>query len=169
VSFEKIEFFFPEARQRLCAMMQLQQESAAGGSGFNGPYCAAAIRKGSCRFGVNRVAFCRGGIGVHFRSSPKADLNSDLLTYRSAKMQDGRCSEARATAVAVRRDRVSENRWDNLENTDWDSMGPYAKVGLDKLLIGLARVAPLLGTNRSAANGVATCVRSANHRLLRPI
>jgi hypothetical protein len=51
-----------------------------------------------------------------------------------------------ATAVAVRRDRVSENRWDNLENTDWDSMGRLASVGHVKLLIGLACVAPLLGT-----------------------
>ena len=44
---------------------------------------------------VNRVAFGRGGTVVHFRSSPKTDLNSALLTYRSAKMSGCRCSEAR--------------------------------------------------------------------------
>jgi hypothetical protein len=37
-------------------------------------------------------------------------------------------------------------RWDNLENTDWDSMGRLARVGHDKLLISLAAVAPLLDT-----------------------
>jgi hypothetical protein len=34
-------------------------------------------------------------------------------------------------------------------------MGPYAKVGLDKLLIGLARVAPSTGTIRPTV-----CVRT---------
>jgi hypothetical protein len=47
-----------------------------------------------------------------------------------------------ATAVAVRRDRVSENRWDNLENTDWDSMGRLAKVRHDKLLRMVVCIAP---------------------------
>jgi hypothetical protein len=48
-------------------------------------------------------------------------------------------------------------------------MGRLGWVGHAKLLIRLAGATPLLGTNRSAANGVATCVQSANHRLLRPI
>ena len=32
---------------------------------------------------------------MHFRRSPKDDLNSDLLTIVAQKCPDGRCSEAR--------------------------------------------------------------------------
>jgi hypothetical protein len=37
-------------------------------------------------------------------------------------------------------------RWDNLENTHWDSLGAYAKVGHGKLLIRLLGGTPSTGT-----------------------
>ena len=69
--------------------------------------------------GSNRVAFGRGGNGAYFRSSPKADLNSDLLTYRSAKnVRMAAAQGPGATAVAVRRDRV------------WKLGGTISKINL---------------------------------------
>jgi hypothetical protein len=40
---------------------------------------------------------------------------------------------------------VGKSRWDNLESKHWDSR-LFAKVGHNKLLISLARVAPSTGT-----------------------
>jgi hypothetical protein len=48
------------------------------------------------------------------------------------------------TAATGRKSR--QRWWDNLENTHWDSMGPYTKVGQSKLLRRLARVVPSTGT-----------------------
>jgi hypothetical protein len=47
--------------------------------------------------------------------------------------------------------------WDNLEKAYWDSMGRRARVGHDKLLISLARVAPSTGTTKKLPNPMCHC------------
>jgi len=59
-------------------------------------------------------------------------------------------SESHELTAVPRTSRLAM-RWDNLENTYWDSMGRLAEVGHDKLLTIVAWVRSLLGTTSQIA------------------
>src|SRR5271169_6597498 len=72
-------------------------------------------------------------------------------TGNAPKAEVGVCHSPSSKAQGARHLRYRSRfdphiRWDNLENTHWDSMGRWAKVGHDKLLTMLVWVTPLLGT-----------------------
>jgi ATP-dependent DNA ligase len=98
---------------------------------------AAIIFEHTCKMGIEGTVPQRRDLPYRngrVRSWIKVKNPASAAVLRIAEVGAGRASACQC------------QRWDNVQNTYWDSMGRSRQVGHDNLLTILVTSAPLLGT-----------------------